>query len=134
MAGVLDAWPREEQAFTGQPVEADLDLRGIPRLVLHTLPGQAAFQIHAELFDVAPDGSRTLITRGHAGSRTAAAGRHLRLDIALRAIAYRLPAGHRFQVVITNANPDYVVPLCTHWRARIYHEVGRESRIILPVV
>ncbi len=133
MAGVLDAWPREEQGFTGPAAEAELDLLGIPRLVLHTLPATSHYQIHAELLDVAPDGTANLISRGHAGSQTAIAGRHLRLDISLRAIAYRLPAGHRLRVVLTNTNPAYVVPMCRAWRARIFHEAGRESRLILPV-
>lgn len=134
MDGVLDAWPREEQPFTGPPLAADLDLRGIPRMQLCTLPGQATYQIHVELFDVAPDGARTMISRGHAGSRSAAPGRHCTLDIPLRAIAYRVPAGHRIQVVLTNTNPAYVVPLCQPWRARIYHEQGRESALYLPVL
>ncbi len=133
MAGVLDAWPREEQGFTGPVSETASELLGIPRLVLHTLPATPHYQIHAELLDVAPDGTTTLISRGHAASRAATAGRHLRLEIALRAIAYRLPAGHRLRVVLTNTNPAYVVPLCRPWRARIYHEVGRASRIILPL-
>ncbi|MFT5679593.1 MAG: putative acyl esterase [Myxococcota bacterium] len=133
MAGVLDAWPREEQGFTSPPAPEARDLLGIPRLILHTLPATADYQIHAELLDVAPDGTASLISRGHAGSQTAAAGQHLRLDIALRAIAYRLPAGHRLRVVLTNTNPAYVVPRCVPWRARIYHEVERESRLVLPV-
>lgn len=133
MDGVLEAWPREEQAFTAPATQTTVDVLGIPRLILHTLPGQAHYQIHAELFDVAADGTRTLISRGHAGSRTAQAGRHLRLEISLRAIAHRLHPGHRFQLVLTNTNPAYVVPLCRPWRARIYHEVGRTSRLILPL-
>ena len=134
MAGVLAAWPREEQTFDSALLTEDLDLLGIPRLILHTLPGQAAYQIHVELFDMAPDGTASLISRGHAGSQTATAGRHLRLDIALRAIAYRMAAGHRIRVVLTNTNPAYVVPMCVPWRARIYHEPGRESRLLLQVV
>jgi predicted acyl esterase len=133
MAGVLDAWPREEQAFTGPPLPGDRDLLGIPRLILHTLTDTPRYQIHVELHDVAPDGTARLISRGHAGSRTAQPGVHLRLEIPLRAIAYRLPAGHRLSVVLTNTNPDYAVPLCQPWRARIFHEAGRESRLILPL-
>jgi len=133
MAEVLEAWPREEQHFTGSPVPEALDVLGIPRLILHTLPATADYQIHVELFDVSPEGTASLISRGHAASQTAAAGQHLQLDIALRAIAYRLPAGHRLRVVLANTNPAYVVPPCVPWRARIYHEVGRASRLVVPV-
>jgi len=133
LEGSAAAWPREEVAFDSDPVTEDLDIVGIPRFVLHVLPSRPWYQIHAELFDVAPDGTATLISRGHAGSQTATPGRHLRLEIAGRAVAVRLAAGHRVRVVVADQRPAYVVPVYRPWRARLYHETDHCSCVVLPL-
>lgn len=132
--GTAEAWPREEAAFDGPPLAQALELRGIPRFELHTLPSRPFFQVHAELYDVAPDGAATLITRAHRGARDAVPGAHLQLELETRAIAYVVPAGHRLRVVVADQRPEYVVPVYRPWRARLFHEPGRVSRVILPCV
>ena len=64
LAGSLEAWPREEVAFNGPVLDAPVELRGAPRFVLHLLPERPWLQVHTELWDVAPDGGRTRVTRG----------------------------------------------------------------------
>lgn len=133
LAGSAEAWPREEARFDGAPLAHDLELLGAPRFQLHTLPNRPFGQLHAELHDVAPDGTSTLITRGHRGFRTATPGAHQRLEITARAIAYRLEAGHRLRVIVCDQHPDYVVPVYRPWRSRLYCEAGRPSSVILPL-
>ncbi len=127
------AWPREEARFDGPPLTEDLPLLGCPEFVVHTLPNRPFLQVHAELFDVAPDGAATCITRAHHGQRDATPGAHLRLGLTGRAIAYRVPAGHRLRVVIADQNPAYVVPVYRPWRARLFHEPDRSSHVVLPI-
>ena len=133
LADTLEAWPREEARFDGAPLTSDLVLQGIPQFSLHVLPSRPFGQVHAELHDVAPDGSSTLVTRGHQGFRNATAGSHTVLHIDGRAIAYRVRAGHRLRVVVTDQCPAYVVPVYRPWRARLYCETGRASYVTLPI-
>ena len=133
LEGTEAAWPREEVRFDGPELPEELSLVGCPRFVVHTLPNRPFLQVHAELFDVAPDGEAALITRAHRGLRDATPGRHLRLELTGRAIAYRVPAGHRLRVVIADQRPQYVVPVYRPWRARLFHEPGRASHVVLPL-
>ncbi|MBX2798345.1 MAG: prolyl oligopeptidase family serine peptidase [Myxococcales bacterium] len=132
LAGTRDAWPREEARFEGAPLTSDLTLLGAVQFQLHVLSNRPFFQIHAELHDVAPDGSATLITRGHQGTRTAVPAAHQVVDIEARAIAYRVSAGHHLRVVVADQHPDYVVPVYRPWRARLYCEGARPSCVRLP--
>ncbi|HHO52977.1 MAG TPA: hypothetical protein ENK18_19395 [Deltaproteobacteria bacterium] len=133
LVGSREAWPRQEACFDGPILTHDLDLLGAPRFQLYTLPSRPFGQIHAELHDVAPDGSSTLITRGHQGFCTATPGAHRRCEITARAIAHRVAAGHRLRVVVCDQHPDYVVPVYRPWRSRLYCEVGRASSVTLPL-
>jgi predicted acyl esterase len=132
LAGTAEAWPREEAVFDGPTLEAPLELLGSPRFELHVLPERPWYQLHAELWDVGPDGA-TLISRGHRGSRSAEAGRHERVEVRARAIAYRVPAGHRLRVVVADQHATYVIPVYRPWRARLFHEPGRASAVSLPI-
>lgn len=133
LAGTREAWPREEVVFDGPALEEELELRGCVRFLLHVLPERPFFQVHAELWDVAPDGQATLVTRGHQGHRSASAGAHLQLQIDARVIAYRMPEGHKLRVIIADQNPDYVVPVYRPYRMRLFCELGRASCVVLPV-
>src|SRR4030095_10088175 len=108
-------------------------LRGIPRFDLHVLPERPWFQIHAELWDVAPDGSAKLVSRGHLGDSRAVPGVHRRLDIEGRAIAWQVAAGHRLRVTIADQAISSVLPVYRPWRARLYHEQDRASAVVLPI-
>jgi predicted acyl esterase len=133
LAGSESAWPREEKHFEGPVLDAPLLLRGIPRFELFVLAERPWFQIHAELWDVASDGTTKLVSRGHLGDSRAAPGVHQRLEIEGRAIAWRVAAGHRLRVTIADQAISSVLPVYRPWRARLYHEVDRASAVVLPV-
>ncbi len=133
LRGSREAWPREEERFETAPLDRDLQLLGAPRFRVHTLPSRPFGQIHAELHDVAPDGTSALITRGHRGFRAATPGTHWACDVTTRAIAYHVAAGHRIRAVICDQHPDYVVPVYRPWRARLFCEAGRASSVTLPL-
>ena len=134
LAGTDELMPCEVAAFDSAPMADDLDLRGIVRFDLHLLPQRPWFQVHARLLDVAPDGTAELITRGHAADRAAEPGRHRRVVVDARAIAYRVAAGHRLRVEVQNHDAAYVVPEYRPWRCRLYCEEGRASCVTLPVL
>lgn len=134
LRGSLEAWPREEVGFLGPALESAVELRGAPRFTLHVLPEHPWLQVHAELWDEAPDGSRTRITRGHFGTREAVPGKHLRVEIEARTMAWRLEAGHRLRVVIADQEPHHVLPEYRPYRARLFVDPERPSRVELPLV
>lgn len=133
LAGGLEAWPREEAGFDGEALPSDLELLGTPVFELHVLPERRWFQVHAALVDLAPDGAATVISRGHLASASAVPGRHLRLEVRGRPIAYRVAAGHRLRVVVADQDAGHVIPEYRAWRARLYHEPDRASRVWLPL-
>jgi len=103
MAGVADGLARELLSFESEPLEgaqgdvqsAGVEILGAPHVRLYMLSNQPFFQVHAELYDMAPDGTATLITRGHYGTRTAQPGQHITVDIECRTIGYLVESGHR---------------------------------------
>lgn len=134
LAGTEQAWPREEVHFDGPPLPVECELRGAPRFTLHLLPERPWVQVHAELWDVAPDGTATRITRGQWGTRAAAPGRHLRVEIEARAMAWRVEPGHHLRVVVADQDPHHVVPEYRPYRARLFVDDLRPSAVHLPLV
>jgi predicted acyl esterase len=133
LAGTLDAWPREQVAFDGPPLQDALELRGAPRFVLHVLPERPWLQVHAELWDVSPDGTATRISRGHFGTRAATPGQHLQVEIEARLVAWRVEAGHHLRVVVADQDHQHVVPEYRLYRARLFVDAERPSVVVLPV-
>ena len=133
MAGTEQALAHEVVRYEGTPASEALDILGSPRFHLAVLPNRRFFQIHAQLWDIAPDGGEQLISRGHQGTRCATPGRHLSLSIEARPIAWRLAVGHRLQVRICNMDPAVVFPIYRPWSARLYHELDRPSSITIPL-
>jgi ABC-2 type transport system ATP-binding protein len=112
--------------FDAAPVAGDtvLDLAGIPSFSLEVssaaqLPvdargSVAAFQLDPKVYDVAPDGAATLITRGAFAQRVDAqeAGSMPRHNAAFDAFGayYTLDAGHRLRITIATEDAPYLRP------------------------
>lgn len=133
MAGASAALAREEVHFDGDPAQHDLVVLGAPVARLHMLPNRPQVQVHMELYDVAPDGEAALISRGHRGTRCAEAGKHLLLEVTGATIHYRLSAGHRLRLVITNMNTTFAYPFFEPACSRLFHDDERPSQLTLPL-
>ena len=120
--------------FEGHVLTAPLELCGAPRFTLHLLPERPWLQVHAELWDVAPDGAAARISRGQWGTRSASPGRHLPVEIAARSVAWRVEPGHRLRVIIADQDPHHVVPEYRPYRARLFADDERPSRVSLPLL
>jgi len=133
MVGTAEALTHESVCFEGAPLEAPLEILGAPAFRLFMLPNRGFFQVHAQLWDVGPDGEARLISRGHFGTRTASPGRHITVDISGRDIAWTVAAGHRLRVVVCNYDTDWVYPYYEPYSARLYHEAERSSSVSIPL-
>jgi predicted acyl esterase len=112
-------------SYDGAKLTAPLDLVGIPRLRLQVasadvLPagvraGAAAFQLDPKLYDVAPDGTAKLLTRGafaqplNAQDTTSARPQHA---VAFDAFGLSnvVPAGHHVRLTLSTSDAPYLRP------------------------
>ncbi|MHB1488064.1 MAG: CocE/NonD family hydrolase [Acidimicrobiales bacterium] len=114
--------------YDGAPLPAGgaLDLAGLPALHLQVaaadaLPagvqgGAAAFQLDPKLYDVAPDGTATLITRGAFAEPLDTTTPGVSTDpshpIQFNAfgLSYLIPAGHHLRITLSTEDPPYLRP------------------------
>jgi ABC-2 type transport system ATP-binding protein len=110
-------------SYDGPTLTTPLDMVGIPRLHLQVasldeLPagveaGAAAFQLDPKLYDVAPDGTPKLITRGayaqplNAQDPTAAQPQH-EVAFDINGLSYTIPAGHHLRVTLSTSDMPYL--------------------------
>ncbi|MGJ8625815.1 MAG: CocE/NonD family hydrolase [Sulfitobacter sp.] len=98
--------------FESSPLSADMDIVGAPRLTVKIASDQPQAQIAVRLNHIHPDGAATRITFGvlnlshrnsaeHPTPMTPGTVEDVTLD--LDHIAYRVPAGHRLRVSISDA-------------------------------
>ena len=130
---VADGLAREVVSFEADPVDAPVDLLGAPTARFYMLPNRPFLQVHAELYDVGPDGEQNLITRGHCATRQAVPGRHVTVRIHLRMIGYRLAAGHHLRLDVSNYDTVYAFPYFEPYFARLFHDNEHASVIEIPV-
>jgi putative CocE/NonD family hydrolase len=129
----IDA-PADQQAedgrslsFDSQPLTEAIEILGVARARLHLSSDQPCALVAVRLCDVAPDGSSTLVTRGllnlahrdgHEHPAPLVAGQAVVVAVALNAIAYTFPPGHRLRLAISRtywpwAWPSPVTPSLT---------------------
>ncbi len=123
-------------AFDAAPVAANtsLDLAGIPSFTLDVssvaqLPAGArgavaAFQLDPKVYDVAPDGTATLITRGAFAERVdaQAAGSTPRHEASFDIFGtyYTLDAGHHLRVTLQTEDLPYLRPTVHPFAATLH--------------
>jgi hypothetical protein len=117
------ATPVDVVNFDGAPLTADTTYAGIPTLKLSVVsdppttglggptPPVAAFQIDPKVYDVAPDGTATLITRGAYAEQPGggAPGVHTSSFDAF-AMAWTFPTGHHLRLSLSSADIPYLRP------------------------
>jgi ABC-2 type transport system ATP-binding protein len=101
--------------WTGAPQESPLDIAGIPELTVRLSAPQIAaaqtssplgkLQLFAKLYDVAPDGSRTLVKNLVAAARIPDVNEPAR--ITLPGVVHRFDTGHKVQLVLSAADATY---------------------------
>ncbi|MGW6694103.1 CocE/NonD family hydrolase [Rhodococcus sp. NPDC054953] len=114
----VDPGPRPEDqppgsvvAWTGAPLDGPLDVVGAPELaVTVTTPTPVgderdAVVMFAKLYDVAPDGSATLINGQVAPVRIVDLGAST--EVTLPAIVHRFDTGHRIRVALSGSDSNF---------------------------
>jgi putative CocE/NonD family hydrolase len=103
-------------AWTGEPLTRPLTVVGAPRVTLKVVSPAAErtqgsadaadkLVLFAKLYDVAPDGTKTLVRRLVAPARVPDVTQ--RFTVTLPGIVHRYPEGHRLQFVIAASDDAY---------------------------
>lgn len=93
--------------FTGQPLDAALDLVGPLALEVRVASSAPSMQLIATLLDVAPTGCATFVSEGIGWIDTSAG--EVAATVTLAATAYRLASGHRLRLALAaSRHPRYL--------------------------
>jgi ABC-2 type transport system ATP-binding protein len=128
--------------YTTAPLGADVDVVGVPRLDVRLSSDQVRITqaagpdgrlvFHAKLFDVAPDGTPTLVHRLISPVRVPDVTRPVRVE--LPGIVHRFPRGHRLSLVLAATDLAYANRAAVPQRVAVVTSPGTPGRLDLPVV
>ena len=138
----LDQRPDDGLAltYTSPPLDAPVEILGFPEVTLAIAADRPNALVAVRLCDVAPAGASTLVTRGllnltHRDSHEEPAplvpGRRYTVRVRLNAIAYVLPAGHRWRIAVSPTYWPWAWPSPEPVTLRVF--IGADSHIDLPV-
>ena len=124
--------------FDTPPLEEALAVTGQPKACLYLSSDHAIANIAVRLCDVHPTGESSLITYAvlnlahrdsHENPTALVPGQLYRVEVSLNHIAYRVPAGHRLRLAISNAYWPLIWP--SPYRDTLYLHLS-ECRLSLP--
>ncbi|WP_433873645.1 ATP-binding cassette domain-containing protein [Saccharopolyspora sp. CA-218241] len=110
--------PRQVAVFRTEPVSEQLMVSGVPRarLSVASVPGQPSTGeavLFTKLYDVAPDGGRTLIGNAVSPLRVTGLppdGTPVEVSAALPGVVHPLESGHRLELAVATTDQAYAVP------------------------
>lgn len=123
------------------PLEADLEILGLPRALLHVAADAPLAHWFARLGDVAPDGTVTLVaSAGQNGAHRLSArapqpiepGKRFPLDIEMHFTSWVFPKGHRLRLSVSNAQWPMIWPTPYSMTTSLYLGANA-TRLALPV-
>ncbi|MDO8485207.1 MAG: CocE/NonD family hydrolase, partial [Candidatus Limnocylindrales bacterium] len=129
--------------FTSEPLEAPLEVLGVPEVVLHLAVSAPVATAVVRLTDVAPDGTSAQVSAGilnlthrrsHVRPEPLSPGAVEEVRIALRPAGYRFLAGHRIRVSVASAAWPVIWPSPFPATFELHRGPAIPSRLVLPVV
>ncbi|MCZ6678126.1 MAG: CocE/NonD family hydrolase [Candidatus Poribacteria bacterium] len=129
--------------YTTASLDEPLEILGAPKVVLHVSSTAPVMAFVARLCDVVPDGTSALVCAGvlNATRRESltepsplAPEAIYELTFNLDCTAWRFEPGHRIRLSICSADFPNLWPTPYPGDNRVYRDVDRPSRLILPVV
>ena len=128
--------------YTTAPLTGDVDVVGVPRVDVRLSSDQVRITqaagpggrlvFHAKLFDLAPDGSRTLVHRLISPVRVPDVTKPVRLE--LPGIVHRFPRGHRLALALAATDLAYANRAAVPQRVSLVTSPATPGRLDLPVV
>jgi putative CocE/NonD family hydrolase len=142
---LLDQRPFEARAltFTTAPLDADVEIVGTTRLVLHAATDAPDVDFCVRLCDVFEDGRSRLLNTGalkgthrrsHEDPEPLVAGEVNCFDIEIWAVANVFRAGHQIRVDVSTGDFPFFESNPHPSRTEVWHDAAHPSRLVLPVV
>lgn len=101
--------PLDTVSYRSEPLASSLHVVGTPVVDARlATTARRVVQLNAKVWDVAPDGSRTLINRGCFSAEGAGPAPEFRLSLWPN--AHRFPAGHRVELTLASVDPPVFKP------------------------
>jgi len=131
----LLSMPMQHYSYVTDPIEKGLFINGTPRLAVSYENSNKFTQLIPRLYEVAPDGRQTLISRGwyEGNSLGIWTGPGSGNKIEMVACAYKVKAGSRLKLEIRTSDMVETWPLWEFSLIKIFHDGPDSSRLILPV-
>jgi putative CocE/NonD family hydrolase len=129
--------------YTSEPLEAPLEILGVPEVILHLAVSAPVATAVVRLTDVAPDGTSAQVSAGilnlthrqsHERPEELIPGTVEEVRVLLRPAGYRFLAGHRIRVSVASSAWPVVWPSPYAATFELHHGPATPSRLILPVV
>lgn len=126
--------------FASEPLKKPMEILGFPEMSIELSADRPNALIAVRLCDVAPDGASTLVSWGmlnlthrnsHEHPEHLVPGKRYTVNVPLNATAYRLPAGHRWQIALSPTYWPQAWPSPEPVTLTIY--TGELTKLSLPV-
>jgi uncharacterized protein len=130
-------------SFDTPPLKAPLEMLGFAQAHLHVSATAPLANWMVQLYDLAPDGTSYLVTRGflngthrhsHTHPEPLVPNEIYAIDVQLMCAGYRFSTGHSIRAVVTNAEFPVVWPSPYPMTTTLYTGGDRASFIALPVL
>jgi predicted acyl esterase len=142
---VLDQRPIDAYSlvYDTQPLQEDLEILGMPHVLLNASADVPMARWFVRLSDVAPDGQVTQVSwAGFNGAHRNSAedpeplepGRVYPLEIELRSTSWIFPKGHRIRLSVNNAQWPMIWPSPHPMTTQLLLGGGNPTRVALPIV
>jgi uncharacterized protein len=142
LAGDLRLEESNGPVYVSEPLDAPLDVLGVPVAVLHVTSSQPVAHLVVRLGNAAPDGSIEQVSEGilnltHRDSHSAPTplepGRRYEVRVPLRVAGYRFPAGHRIHLSVASGHWPVIWPSPGAGELAIHRGADAPSRLELPL-
>lgn len=133
LPGIVPRNTAAETAVYSLALPEGLQITGTPRVSLAARPSAHQVQYAAKLYEIRPDGSRALVTRGiHTTFDEILAPARVEFD--LFSTSYRFAPGSTLELAVANSDVGYVLPSPVPSTTEIRHAPDAASWLQLPVV
>jgi putative CocE/NonD family hydrolase len=129
--------PLTERSYVSDPLTADLTIMGAPLLEVFYQSSAPFTQLDPWIYEVAPDGTETLVSRGFYEGYDPRVWTTLSTvedPIEMQACYHRFAAGSRIKLEICTADLLSVLPHFGFSFIQLFRGQGVASRLILPAV
>jgi putative CocE/NonD family hydrolase len=130
--------PFTERGYISEPLTGDVTIMGPPSLKMYYQGSAPFIQLIPWLYEVAPDGTETLVSRGFYEGRNYENPWSMKdtgeKPVEMQACYHRFAAGSRIKLEISTADLITCWPVWNFGFILLHHAEGAASRLILPVV